>query len=66
MCTRAQAERAFGSRYPDECAAVYREVEEEVNSRCDKLLRYYNVDRHIDYADPDSDDQVTTPWDPQP
>jgi hypothetical protein len=45
---------------------VYREVEEEVNSRCDKLLRYYNVDRQIDYADPDSDDQVTTPWDPQP
>jgi hypothetical protein len=43
---------------------VYNEVEETVNSRCDKLMRHYNVDRAIDYGDPDSADEVTTPWDP--
>jgi len=48
-------------RFPDACAAAYREVEEGTIDRLSKLHQSYDIDRQIEYADPESD-EVTTPW----
>ena len=48
-------------KFPDECAAAYMEVEAGTIDKLSKLHQSYDVDRQIEYADPESD-EVTTPW----
>ena len=55
------AEFVADDHFPDDMHAAYSEVEANVNSRIDRMMRAYNTDRHIEYADPESED-VTTPW----